>query len=46
MFSQIFFNKIEAEKILAKCKKGDSVIIITTDDKYSLPHNELLVDGS
>ncbi len=44
MFSLKFFKKIEAQKILAKCKKGDSIIIMTTDDEYSLPHNELLVE--
>ncbi|MCP9766385.1 hypothetical protein EGI22_00605 [Lacihabitans sp. LS3-19] len=43
MFSPKIFKKIEAEKVLAKCKRGDSVIIMTTDDEYSLPHNELLV---
>lgn len=43
MFSPKIFKKIEAEKVLAKCRKGDSIIVMTTNEEYSLPHNELLV---
>jgi hypothetical protein len=43
MYSQKKYTKIEAEKILAKCRKGDSILIMTTDDQYALPHNFLMV---
>jgi hypothetical protein len=43
LFSSKTFMKIEIEQILAKCKKGDSIIILTTDAEYALPHNEILV---
>jgi hypothetical protein len=43
LFSPKEYKKIEAEKVLAKCKKGDSIIIMTTDKTFALPHNEILV---
>lgn len=43
LFSLKEYKKIEVEKILAKCQKGDSIIIMTTDNTISLPHNEILV---
>jgi hypothetical protein len=43
LFSPKEFKKIEAEKVLEKCKKGDTIIIMTTDNTYALPHNEILV---
>jgi hypothetical protein len=43
MFSAKTYKKIEVEKVLAKCQKGDSIIIMTLDDEYALPHNNLLV---
>lgn len=43
LFSPKEFKKIEAEKVLAKCKKGDSIIIMTTDNTFALPHNEIVV---
>lgn len=43
LFSPKEYKKIEAEKVLAKCRKGDSIIIMTTDNRFALPHNEILV---
>jgi hypothetical protein len=43
LFSTKTLKKIEAEKVLSKCKKGDSIIIMTTDNTFALPHNEILV---
>lgn len=43
LFSPKVYKKIELEKVLAKCKKGDSIIIMTTDNRFALPHNEILV---
>lgn len=36
-------KRIKVEKILAKCRKGDTIVILTTDNKLALPHNEILV---
>lgn len=36
-------EKIEIEKILAKCKKGDFIIILTMSDEFALPHNTILI---
>lgn len=43
LFSPKAYKKIEAEKVLAKCKKGDSIIIMTTENTFALPHNDILV---
>jgi hypothetical protein len=43
LFSTKTFMKIAIEDILKKCKKGDSIILLTLDDEYALPHNEILV---
>lgn len=43
LFSPKEFKKIEAEKVLEKCKVGDTIIIMTIDNTYALPHNEILV---
>lgn len=36
-------KKIEVEKVLAKCRKGDKIVVLTTENEFALPHNEILV---
>lgn len=36
-------KKIEISKVLEKCRKGYHIIILTLNDDYALPHNEILV---
>ncbi|MFK7983422.1 MAG: hypothetical protein AB8G86_25800, partial [Saprospiraceae bacterium] len=43
LFSEKTFKKIAVEKVLAKCKKGDVIRLITVDNAFALPHNEILV---
>lgn len=43
MFSDETFRKIDIQNILRKCKKGDLIVLMTTDNQYALPHNEILV---
>ncbi|MBE9462451.1 hypothetical protein ACFP1I_10565 [Dyadobacter subterraneus] len=43
MYSDETFKQINIQNILKKCKKGDSIVLMTTDDQYALPHNEILV---
>jgi hypothetical protein len=43
MVSKKGIQKIDIQNILEKCKKGDSIILLTNSDEYALPHNEILV---
>ena len=43
MYSGDTFTKVNLRKVLAKCKKGDHIVLLTTDSEYALPHNEILV---
>jgi hypothetical protein len=43
MYSGDTFTKLNIRKVLDKCKKGDHIVLLTTDDRYALPHNEILV---
>ena len=43
LFSEKTFKEIAVEKILAKCKKGDAIRLLTVDNAFALPHNEILV---
>lgn len=43
MFSDKTYREVPISSILSKCKKGDAIVLITLDDEYALPHNEMLV---
>ena len=43
MYSDKTFKQIEIQNILKKCKKGDLIFLMTTDNRYALPYNEILV---
>lgn len=43
LFSEVAFLQVPVEKLLKKCKPGDAIVLLTTDDKYALPHHEILV---
>lgn len=43
MFSGEKFKQISIQSILEKCKKGDFIVLMTTDNQYALPYNEILV---
>lgn len=36
--------KYDLSTVLAKCKKGDSIVLLTDNEQYALPHNEILVE--
>lgn len=36
-------KELAVATVLAKCKKGDKLIILTTDSALALPHNEIVV---
>lgn len=44
LFSEETYREIEVEKILAKCQKGDKIVLLTVDNEFSLPHNEIAIN--
>ncbi|GAB3011136.1 hypothetical protein GCM10027185_01120 [Spirosoma pulveris] len=43
LFSEKTFRQIPVQNVLSRCQKGDRILLLTTDKRYSLPHNEILV---
>lgn len=43
MYSDDLYTTVDVQKVLTKCRKGDHIVLLTTDDQYALPHNEILV---
>ncbi len=43
MYSSKSYKKIDIAKVMAKCKRGDLIVLITLREEYALPHNEILV---
>lgn len=43
MFSGETFRQVPVQTVLAKCRKGDHIVLLTLDRRYALPHNEILV---
>jgi hypothetical protein len=43
MFSDETFRQISIEHVLKKCAKGDHIVLMTLDNQYALPYNEMLV---
>lgn len=42
-FSSEEVKQVDVKTVLAKCKKGDHIVLLTVDDTYAMPHNEILV---
>jgi hypothetical protein len=43
-FSDATYEEVDIKKVLAKCQKGDYILISLVKDLYALPHNEVLVN--
>jgi hypothetical protein len=43
MYSDKRYKKLDIAKVLAKCRKGDRIVLLTLDDLLALPHNEILI---
>jgi hypothetical protein len=43
MFSAETFRQVPVQQVLTKCKQGDHIVLLTMDNQYALPHNEILV---
>lgn len=42
-YSNETYRQVPVQQVLARCKKGDQIVLLTVDDRYALPHNEILV---
>lgn len=45
MYAEEIFEEVYLEEILKECKLGDSIIFLTVDKRYSLPHHEIDLGG-
>ncbi|MCY7359289.1 MAG: hypothetical protein LH609_17910 [Rudanella sp.] len=43
MYSGETFRQVPVQQVLAKCKKGDHIVLLTLDNRYALPHNEIVI---
>mgnify|MGYP000362561308 CR=1 FL=1 len=43
LFSNADLTSIAIQSVLPKCKKGDRLVLLTLNDQYALPHNEILI---
>ncbi|GAA4394701.1 hypothetical protein GCM10023187_00810 [Nibrella viscosa] len=43
LYSKESLRQVDIQQVLAKCRKGDYIVLLTLDDRYALPHNEILV---
>jgi hypothetical protein len=43
LYSSTDVVKVDVKEVLKRCRKGDSLVLMTVSDQYSLPHNEILI---
>lgn len=43
LYSPTDFVKVPVQEVLQRCRKGDSLVLLTLNNHYSLPHNEILI---
>ena len=43
LYSKEDVKQVDVQNVLAKCRKGDHIVLLTLDNQYALPHNEILV---
>ncbi len=44
LWSEKTYRELDIQKVLKDCKKGDSVVLLTLDRQWSVPHPEILVE--
>ncbi|MBN8821959.1 MULTISPECIES: hypothetical protein [unclassified Spirosoma] len=42
-YSKAEVKRVNIRNVLAKCRKGDHIVLLTVGNQYALPHNEILV---
>lgn len=45
MFSNDVHYELNIQSVMKKLEEGDSILIMTVDQKFSLPHHEIIVGG-
>lgn len=43
LYSSADVVKVDVKEVLKRCRKGDSLVLLTLSDQYSLPHNKILI---
>lgn len=43
MLTKKTVKEMDLAEVMERCSEGDHIVVITTDEEYSLPHNEILV---
>ena len=43
-FSEKTYRTLDLAPVLARAKAGDSIVVLTTDDHFALPHSEILIE--
>lgn len=43
LYSDETYRQVPVQNVLARCRKGDQIVLLTVDTRYALPHNEILV---
>lgn len=43
LYSSAEVVKVPVQDVLKRCRKGDSLVLLTLNNHYSLPHNEILI---
>lgn len=43
LYSSTDVVKVDVKEVLKRCRKGDSLVLMTVSNQYSLPHNEILI---
>ncbi len=43
MYSKEDFKQVDIQKVLTRCKRGDSIVLLSVNNQYALPHNEILI---
>jgi len=42
-FSEKTYRQVPVQQVLARCKPGDHIVLLTVEGRYALPHNEITV---
>lgn len=46
LFSEKTYQEIALPEVLSQCKKGDSIVLLTVEREWALPHSEILVSNA
>lgn len=44
LFSEETYREVPVDTVLAQCRPGDAIVLITMEREWALPHSEILVE--